>query len=272
MAGTLGHHFAVAGEPGRAVHYLEQAGDHAASAFANEEAVSSYRYALDMLSKDGSDRTGIGDNTTIKAETELRLKIAFVLIHIGRFVEAREVLQEGLRAVGTGDEILAARLYNRLARVEFDGLSDYDAALTSVRSGIGAARYASPRPGARAPRPLARYPDGHGVYPLLARRTRPDAGPLGRGSACARNRGGTAARSRLAITRSGSAWQLAERRHRVNEQVLAEARQALSAAEESGEYMQHSAAVIGFRLLLAVLRRPRWRRRVAHRCASDGRA
>ena len=66
-------------------------------------------------------------------------------------------------------------------------------------------------------------------------------------------------------------WQLAERRHRVDEEVLAEARQALSAAEESGEY----ASTLGpswFRLLLAVLRRPRRRRKVAHRCASDGRA
>ena len=116
LAGTLGHHFAMAGEPGRAVHYLEQAGDYAASAFANEEAVSSYRYALDILGNERGDSIGPGGNTTIKAEIELRLKLASVLVHIGRFVEAREILQKGLRVLGTGDEDLAARLYNRLAK------------------------------------------------------------------------------------------------------------------------------------------------------------
>ena len=134
LAGTLGHHFAMAGEPGRAVHYLEQAGDYAASAFANEEAVSSYRYALDILGKDGSDSIGPGGNTTIKAEIELRLKLALVLMHMGRFGEARETLQEGLRAVGTGDEFLAARLYNRLGRVGVRRVHDYDAALRAFEA------------------------------------------------------------------------------------------------------------------------------------------
>ena len=55
VGGVLGHHFALAGEPGRAVHYLDMAGDHAAPAFANDEAVASYRYALDLLSREGLD-------------------------------------------------------------------------------------------------------------------------------------------------------------------------------------------------------------------------
>ena len=55
VATVLGHHFDLAGEPGRAAHYLEMAGDHAASAFANDEAVASYRYALDLLAREELD-------------------------------------------------------------------------------------------------------------------------------------------------------------------------------------------------------------------------
>ena len=61
-------------------------------------------------------------------------QVAFVLTHIGRFAEAREILQDGLRAAGARDEFLAARLYNRLARVEFDGIHDYDAALRAFEA------------------------------------------------------------------------------------------------------------------------------------------
>ena len=43
VAAVLGHHYAAAGETERAVHYLEVAGDHAVSVFANDEAIASYR-------------------------------------------------------------------------------------------------------------------------------------------------------------------------------------------------------------------------------------
>ncbi|HTW07507.1 MAG TPA: AAA family ATPase, partial [Acidimicrobiales bacterium] len=49
VASLLGHHFAMAGETERAVHYLELAGDHAAAVFANEEAITSYRRALELV-------------------------------------------------------------------------------------------------------------------------------------------------------------------------------------------------------------------------------
>ena len=49
VAALLGRHFAAAGEGERAVHYLEMAGDHAARAYANEEAISSYRDALAVI-------------------------------------------------------------------------------------------------------------------------------------------------------------------------------------------------------------------------------
>ena len=46
VAAVLGRHFAAAGESARALRYFEMAGDHATEAFANDEAVSSFRSAL----------------------------------------------------------------------------------------------------------------------------------------------------------------------------------------------------------------------------------
>ena len=125
VAGTLGHHFAMAGELGRAAHYLELAGDHAASAFANDEAVASYRYALDLIERDGIDKPGPVSNTTVRAETELRLKLALVLSTMARYAEARDTLLQGLRLVGDSDELLAACLQSRLGWVELD-VHEYD--------------------------------------------------------------------------------------------------------------------------------------------------
>ena len=42
-AAIIGHHFALAGEPERALHHLTVAGEYAAANFAIDEAVSSYR-------------------------------------------------------------------------------------------------------------------------------------------------------------------------------------------------------------------------------------
>ena len=39
----------MAGEVERAVHYLELAGDAAAAAYANDEAIASYRSALELF-------------------------------------------------------------------------------------------------------------------------------------------------------------------------------------------------------------------------------
>ena len=194
VAGLLGHHFAMAGEPGRAVHYLEVAGDHAASAFANDEAVASYLYGLDLLRRDGIDKSGPGSDTTVKAETELRLKLALVLFIIGRHAEARETLQEGLRVVGHHDVSRAARLHNRLGRVELD-VHQYDAALERVRGGGRAAWQPPGGPGARGLGPLARQPAGPGAGALLAGRTRPDSSRLGEGQPGAENQGSTAAKA-----------------------------------------------------------------------------
>ncbi len=54
LAATLAHHYAEAGEGGRAVAYLLQAGDQARRLYACEEAVSCYRQALPFLQEEGA--------------------------------------------------------------------------------------------------------------------------------------------------------------------------------------------------------------------------
>jgi tetratricopeptide (TPR) repeat protein len=116
---------AAAGERHRAVHYFEMAGDHAESAFANEEAVASYREALSILAEDPS-----GADSNSKASVELRAKLAEVLWYTGRHGESRETFDEALRLVKPEDALLVARLQLRLGQMEITAHS-YDAAIAA---------------------------------------------------------------------------------------------------------------------------------------------
>ena len=124
LASLLGHHYAAAGETERAVHHLEIAGDHAVSVFAIKEAVASYRQALELVDRD---RTSAA---MASAAVELRGKLAEVLWRRHRFSEAREVLQEALQLVDAGETLLAAHLQARLGRVEAE--DSYLSASTST--------------------------------------------------------------------------------------------------------------------------------------------
>ncbi len=53
VAAVLAHHYAAAAEPGRAVHYFELAGSHAVGAFANDEAVISFRAGIEVADLEG---------------------------------------------------------------------------------------------------------------------------------------------------------------------------------------------------------------------------
>ena len=114
VAAVLGRHFAAAGEPGRALRYYEIAGDHATASFANDEAISSYRVALEIA--------GEGE-----ASVELQAKLANVLWRTQRRGQAREAFQAGLRAVPAGDTLRRAHLLTRLGRLEVSD-NHYEAA------------------------------------------------------------------------------------------------------------------------------------------------
>ena len=117
----LGHHYAVAGETERAAHYLELAGDHAASAFANDEAIASYRYSLAVVSPDVAGRSPAARRAVpalAQWTVGLRVKLGEVLLRTGRHAEARDAVQEALRLANGHDRLQAARLQALLGRVE----------------------------------------------------------------------------------------------------------------------------------------------------------
>ncbi len=118
VAAVLGRHFAAAGEPERALRYYEIAGDHATASFANDEAISSYRAALEIA--------GEGE-APMMLQVELQAKLANVLWRTQRRGQAREAFRAGLRAVPAGDTLRRAHLLTRLGRLEVSD-NHYEAA------------------------------------------------------------------------------------------------------------------------------------------------
>jgi len=112
VAAVLGHHYAMAGENERAVHHLQVAARHAAAHYAIDEAVVSYRKAIQI---NGSKMTGQG---SAELAVELRAQLADVLWRSTRLAEAMETLQEALVLVGQDRPLRAATLQARLGRVE----------------------------------------------------------------------------------------------------------------------------------------------------------
>ena len=125
-AAVLGWHFAAAGETERALRYLEIAGDYAAAAFANDEAVSSFRRALAIAGEQSANR-----EATTDATVGLSAKLANVLWRTGRRAQAREAFQEALILADGSDTLLRAQLQNRLARLEI-AEEQYEAAAEAV--------------------------------------------------------------------------------------------------------------------------------------------
>ena len=117
VAAVLGRHFAAAGEPARALRYFEMAGDHATAAFANDEAVSSFRSALAIATEQRPVAEAMTD-----AAVDLLAKLANVLWRTGRRGQAREAFQEALRLVSGGDTLRRVHLQTRLGRLEMADL------------------------------------------------------------------------------------------------------------------------------------------------------
>jgi tetratricopeptide (TPR) repeat protein len=107
VAALLGRHYAAAEDSASAVRFLEMAGDHATDAFANDEAVASFRAALAIPAADA---------------VRLNAKQANVLWRVGRREEARDAYREALRLAGSHDPLLRAHLYTRLGRLELADL------------------------------------------------------------------------------------------------------------------------------------------------------
>src|SRR5262249_36896922 len=104
----------------RALHYLELAGDHATGAFANDEAIASFREALAVTDRAGAELAA--------AAVQLHAKLANVLWRTARHAEARSAFHAALPPADTSlahagpvDPVLRAHLYIRLGRLELIG-------------------------------------------------------------------------------------------------------------------------------------------------------
>jgi class 3 adenylate cyclase/DNA-binding SARP family transcriptional activator len=118
VAALLGHHYAMAGEVEPGVRYLEVAGDRAALVFANDEAVVSYRLALDVL--------GAAGEQAARA-VELWLKLGALFWRLGRYGEGRAALQEAAKLAPRGAPLLAARAHRWLGQLEVEDCRDEEA-------------------------------------------------------------------------------------------------------------------------------------------------
>jgi class 3 adenylate cyclase/DNA-binding SARP family transcriptional activator/tetratricopeptide (TPR) repeat protein len=137
VAAIIGRHYATAENADRAVYYLELAGDHATDAFANDEAIASFREALAVTERAGDEMAA--------AAVQLHAKLANVLWRIARREEARAAFLAALRLADAGprplDLVQRAHLHTRLGRLELTAARYEEAAeaLDAAEALIGAA-------------------------------------------------------------------------------------------------------------------------------------
>ena len=227
VAAVLGHHYASAGEIERAVHHLEVAGDHAASVFANDEAISSYRYALSLVDEN------VPGAVPERAATELRSKLAEVCLRIGKHPEAREVLNQALRLVRSDDRSGAARLQAVLGKVETadhryqEAMAAFDAAEELIGAAPGEQDQQS------ADLWLDIQLDGRANLHYWRNEPEKAAKVLAAARPVVEARGSP--ERRRAFYWSLAAQRMRETRYRVDEQTLSYLQAALPAARETGD-------------------------------------
>jgi len=93
-AEALAYHYTQSGDADRAIAHLEQAGDRARAVYANETAAARYGEAVDRL--DGQGRSA--------AAAGVREKLGPVLLTMGRYDEARAVLDRAALAYEAADD------------------------------------------------------------------------------------------------------------------------------------------------------------------------
>jgi predicted ATPase len=121
VAAVLGRHFAAAGETALALRYYEQAGDHATDAFANDEALTSFRAAL-ALARGPAGPPVVAGPEAGNTAADLLAKLAGVLWRTGQRAAARDAFTEALQLAADDDAIDSRRrrahLLIRLGRLE----------------------------------------------------------------------------------------------------------------------------------------------------------
>jgi len=255
VAAVLGHHYAAAGETERAVHHLEVAGDHAASLFATNEAVASYRRALAIVARDQT------SDARAKLAVALLAKLADVLWRGSRFGEAREALREALQLVDPQRPLEAARLQARLGRVEVEdsisALSTSARAIICYRAAIAAFDAADELLGDH-PEELGQEEsdvwlevqvDGRANLHYWWNEPERGAKVLARARPVVEARGSP--QRKVGFYGQLAGQQARRNRHRIDEEILANARAAVTAAEHgAGEHaLASSVSTLGCLLL-----------------------
>lgn len=244
VAAVLGHHYVMAGEAERAAHYLEVAGDHAAAAFANDEAIASYRYGLAVLSPEGLDGAGPDRGAMTKAAMGLRAKLGKVLLQTGRHAEARDVLHEGLSVPGRRDRFQAARLQALLGRVETadhrydDAMAAFDAADELL------GEHPEDEDQATVDLWLEVQLDGRALLHYWRIEPERAAAVLAKARPVVDTRGSPSRRQMFYL--SLAVQQARQTRYRIDEEILANIRTAVAAAKEAGG--EHDLAFSTFNL------------------------
>jgi serine/threonine protein kinase/tetratricopeptide (TPR) repeat protein len=123
-AGTLGYHYAQAGNHQRAAHYFGQAGEAARRNHANRDALRYLRLALGEL-----EHTELRDQREHRvASARLREAIADVLFVFGQMDEARAALERAITDTPAADRLARARRRRLMART-WERLHDHERAL-----------------------------------------------------------------------------------------------------------------------------------------------
>jgi serine phosphatase RsbU (regulator of sigma subunit)/predicted ATPase len=113
LGATLAAQWYAAGDAPQAIRYLLLAGDAALASYANQEAESLYRRALDLVRGQAEDAVALDD----RERADLLSGLGEALYRLSRFSEATQIWCEGIelyRVVGQSEGM--ARLYARSAR------------------------------------------------------------------------------------------------------------------------------------------------------------
>jgi class 3 adenylate cyclase/DNA-binding SARP family transcriptional activator len=234
VAAILGRHYAIAENADRALYYLELAGDHATDAFANDEAIASFREALAVTGRAGDQMTA--------AAVQLHAKLANVLWRIARRAEARAAFHAALRLADAGprplDPVLRAHLYTRLGRLEViepryaEATEAFDAA-EALLGEPGHTEGGSPADDVLADQWLELMVDGRADLHIMRLEADRALAMLERARPVLEARGTPARKS--AFYRLWTMQKLLRNRLRVDEEDIASLRASVAFAERTGE-------------------------------------
>jgi adenylate cyclase len=126
FAPQLAHHYERAQIPDKACFYLSKAGEQAAASFANDEALTYFNRALNLMPADDA-----------RARFDTLLKRERVYDLLGKHVEQRQDLADLARLVGQLDDapFRRAQIATRRAKLEID-VGDYSAAKANAQAAI----------------------------------------------------------------------------------------------------------------------------------------